>query len=255
MKFRFKLEHIRGKYLLLAAVIPTAISIFLASNEKPAKTNQVNIKENSNSPIVSEVKEQNIYYYPQPAKDSIPMMVESPNSTQTSTKKKKVQSGDKTESKDTVFIQNALIITENQSGGTNNVNIQQIPEPQVKLKKVNFSNEVTTLIQGDLFSKPVPLPTQEHPYDSVYKTQFTINYSCPVNLNNIAIIIRRTDVLSYYVTHTGITRAGYGTQRSTQFPTYVIHQPENGDYTFTVYSINELGNPLKELHVIKNIGQ
>ena len=172
------------------------------------------------------------------------------------TKKKnesEVKEHTKTYEKEPQPTQKALIITNNQSGGSNNVNVQQIPEASIKLNNTEVINQQVKEVETNNPSeKKIHLPAKNYNYDSLYKTVFTIDYHCPINLNAIGFRIKREDIASYFVRHGGKMMSQFATYQQTKQPVFIISQPENGYYTFTIYTVNKFGNPLQEIQYLKD---
>jgi hypothetical protein len=253
-----KVEKVKGRYQLYGIIIVALFGgggllyYFLPHKESPKETNKIKVQENKNSPVANKIETQNNYYAEnQPIKDSaIPKSPVLPIQTLS----KKVNSPTKSKEEKAIYANNALIVTNQQSGGTNNVNVQQIPEPIIKLVELKIQNEKVKEIPSGrgLHRDTIFLPSSKYNYDFLYKTQFTISYNCPVNLNSILFIIKREDVIIQDISHGGKMEWANGTFEKPKYLVFQITQPENGYYTFTIYTVNKFGNPMEEFECSKN---
>jgi len=155
------------------------------------------------------------------------------------------------EIKNEINAPNALIVTQNQSGGNNTVINPQvgIPSPVIKLQSTAAQNEIVKEIATRPRREKISLPSEKYKYDSLYKTTFTILYTCQINLNQIGFRIKRNDVVHLNVTHSGLTMA-----KTVKDPTgtiFILSRPENGNYTFEVYTEGKFGDILSEMDILR----
>lgn len=232
---------------ILLISIPALIAGFfsLFSTQSPAtKNNSIDIKENIKSPIANEIETQNNYYVNSPeSKDTTPqkwVQAKSSGKEQAHTEKKESQR-----------TQNALIITNDQKGGSNTVNVNQIPPPEFKLVEIEEPNKVVKEMRSEKLKKKINLPNAEYQHDSLFKTEFTINFYSAANLAKIGFWIKRNDVVKYEVNSNGLVRPSEITYKDTKQPLYVLTAPQLGNYYFKIYTVNKFGNPLEEVEVIK----
>jgi hypothetical protein len=156
-------------------------------------------------------------------------------------------------SQNNIIAPNALIVTQNQSGGSNTVINPQVnvPLPKIRLINISSQNEVVREIPAKppFPNKTIKLPTEQFKYDSLYKTTFTLLYICDVSLNEIGFRIKRNDVIYLKVTHPGMMMSGQSKDQTSTV--YLVNHPENGNYTFEVYTEKQFGNILSEIDYLK----
>ena len=146
---------------------------------------------------------------------------------------------------------NALIVTQNQSGGNNTVINPKvdIPLPTIKLVGVSLRNEVVKEISTRPARKKIALPSDKYKYDSLYKTVFTISFACQISINEIALRIKRNDVVYLNVTHNGLMMSK--TARDQMATIFIVSHPENGNYAFEVYTEREFSDILTDVDYLK----
>lgn len=157
-------------------------------------------------------------------------------------------------SQNNIIAPNALIITQNQSGGSNTVINSQVDVPLPKIRLINISsqNQIVTeipVLESFPPGKKIKLPTEQFKYDSLYKTTFTVSYDCQVSLNEIGIRIKRSDVAYLHVTHPGMMMSGQNKDQASTI--FFLNHPENGNYTFEIYTEKKMGDILKEVDYLK----
>lgn len=124
--FTLKNTLISSFFLVVIAII----GVYFANNKmEPSEQNTVNVKEAKNSPVAAKVETQNIYYLDTPKKDIPPPPIVVVKQREPAKSKS---------NETTINADNALIVTSNQSGGSNTV-VQQIPEPV--LKEINHEKK------------------------------------------------------------------------------------------------------------------
>jgi hypothetical protein len=267
-----KIEKLKGKYALIGIIIVVLFGsggflyyILPAKKVIPQEgDSKIEVRDNNSSPVANKIETQNNYFgeNQSPPKDSsFKAFVKSNLSS--NNKKQKVKSFSEPQNKDslksknagtTVNANNALIVTNQQSGGENTVNVQRIPEPVFELAALKMHNEeVKKIIPNGRVrnNDTIFLPSEKYNYNSLYKTEFTLKYSCPVNLNSIILIIKRKDVVYHDIIHKGRMQWGVGSMNNTQYLAFQLTQPENGYYTFTLYTVNKFGKPMEEFAYLK----
>jgi hypothetical protein len=160
----------------------------------------------------------------------------------------------------TINANDALIVTNGQSGGSNTVNLNQIPQPDFLLDKKSVSSKTTKeIINNDydgMTGKPtIFLPSEGYNYDSVFKTEFVFSYNSSVKLSQIICHFKKDDVVFYEIT-SHLTSVGSSmiirprpVLLPNKQPGYLLKDPENGAYAVTVYSVSKF-NPLKDFAII-----
>lgn len=147
---------------------------------------------------------------------------------------------------------NALIVTENQSGGTNTVINQKFDTPKstILLKDWSVKNEKLTQIYDRKLNirDTLNLPTEDAPYEYLYFNQFQIIYSARVTVTDLVFLLKREDVIFQHVGKSGMIRWGTGATKE-GYKYIAISQPENGVYTFGYYS----KNPIEDIKSVLEI--
>jgi hypothetical protein len=145
-------------------------------------------------------------------------------------------------------------IIKSESIGSGKINGENIPDPKIELLDTQEYNEVVK----EIIDRSEPpkkrrqsLPTEKFKYDSLYKTVFTISYHCSATLDSVIYWFKRNDIVVYDVTHVGMMESITGKHNESQQPVFRINRPENGEYTFMLYTVTKFDNIVREVQVIK----
>lgn len=130
----------------------------------------------------------------------------------------------------------ALIVTYNQSGGSNTVvnPIINVPDAKVEFLGFDILNLKTDKIQERRFEDSIKLPSEKIKEPFVYLSKVKFSYVSELARNELIVLINRQDVLSCRINKNGRIMSKSGKTPDGRFA-YVLQQPENGLYTIDLY--------------------
>ncbi len=146
---------------------------------------------------------------------------------------------------------NAQIITNNQSGGSNTVinNNLDIPLPTILIKEWSVQNIKKETISSP-FAFKVDTIKQRYGYDFLYFNKIEFSYNSKFSYNQIGLRIKRKDIIIGSLFKVGKIQYGSGNNKEGDFM-FIIAQPEVGIYVIDLYSVKELINPIEEFDYLK----
>lgn len=229
--------------ILLIGLISIVISFcYNLKNEKAKDIHNVNTKLLESEPVSDKktVKKE------KKVSNSLP--IEKYKKSILSEIKDSVQKKDNT----TINATNALIVTNNQSGGTNTVinSKVDIPEPKIKGEIICKNEKITTIpaIHNKRFKKLI-LPSPEYNFDFLYKSQIKLNYSADIVLSGFGFMVKRSDCVLSNIGFNGLILGK--DFKYENFKVYGVEKPSNGIYIFTVYTTNEIDDIFKDIQLVK----
>jgi hypothetical protein len=147
---------------------------------------------------------------------------------------------------------NALIATIGQTGGTNIIE-QKIdaPNPSYIAVSEEMNIEVDKIDRRDTMGKPVNFPSDEYPFQKLFKHTFVFRFYSPIPINGFGLVLKRKDVIIGRVSKIGMVTSSSGKTKDSYYQVFAT-RPENGEYTFVFYTIDKM-NGYSELQFYKNI--
>ncbi|HKO78972.1 MAG TPA: hypothetical protein VJU78_01190, partial [Chitinophagaceae bacterium] len=249
-----EIEKVRGRFTLKAAIIPSVIlavasiiTLFFTNKKDSPENNSIDIKENKNSPVANKIETQNNFYLDTTKKVDPPPPLQS-NPLQ---KEKAKEAAKPISNETTINADNALIVTNNQSGGSNTV-VQQIPEPVLKEVNHEKKNEKVTEIKHFYGGgTKINLPTTEYDYPFLYQSLFTLNYFCQASVKSVKFTFNDNNVVLGDLTKMGYLNWQFVKGTDKNKPHFIVYYPENGDYEFMIYTKEKINNPLTGISFTK----
>ena len=128
------------------------------------------------------------------------------------------------ENKPTINAPNALIVTSNQSGGSNTVinNNVNLPEPTIRITEWQVRNEITS--------------------DSTFHNRYALTYQSAVTRSEVGFRVKRYDVVSGKI-QLGppggmlMSKTGHNKEKNFMF---IVATPQNGTYFLDVFTKEEI---------------
>jgi hypothetical protein len=232
----------------LATIIAGSF-VFLSTDKTINERKQENnIKTNQNSPISNAVQTQNNYYGITPNQKPLDetQKAEIENSTEIVSERKAHESQETTRTNNRNLVRtdapNALIVTQNQSGGTNTVNVNPVVSAKPNVRILSIEANISVL------KVDIPLPKSGRLYGNIslpagnfYKHSFKLFCKANAYEGNIAAMALNSEVI-----HFAIIKDGYNNVIRPDFdspnPIFLFH-PEDGELEVFVYTKNKIEDP------------
>lgn len=242
---------------LISTIGLTITSVFFTQSS--TSLNQKNTKGVNNG----KVENQTNYFGPvvnnSPQLESTRIQIENKKETGVPVKEKTkiVYKSSKSNVKDTtpkeppvsISANNALIITQGQTGGNNTVvtPIVNLPTPEITFFIDSANIPVNEIINDRMENETFGNATLSDKNIKFYKHQVSAKFYSKYIINGILFLLKRNDVLDISVHHSGTTHLQRGLHKTLPFITII--QPEIGLYTFIVYTLNPVKNIIEDFHV------
>ncbi len=147
---------------------------------------------------------------------------------------------------------NALIVTNEQSGGTNTVITNKVEPslPRIIWSGWSIQNSKVNEIIDRFTRQKIITPFEKANQDFLYHNQIKITYISEFSRNEIGFRIKAIDILHGKIVKSGRVQSQIRGTNEGWF-VFVLSQPENGIYTLDIYSKNPIDTIYDKIDYLK----